>query len=160
MAFGSPITDGTLVASGANGGIYLFDLTAQNIGTFISCKLQNTNTGALSEMLTHVDATALFGYSLESADTTVEAAVSFAGNRAFVFIQATAFPSADTRVAFFFKGKPEYVDAVSDNIDIPAESRQLLTLLCKQLALVADDGTPDRFINQEIAKETARLGLQ
>lgn len=157
MAFGSPITDGTAIATGTYGYITSFNLSTQEIDELTG--LQVYLSPAYSSIATPVEISVLFAYPEASGCPNL--AVAQSGINVFVFCKTSIYPNtASTRVAFFFKKRATTVTAVSDLLDIPNEARNLFFNYCMEQAQIINEVTPDRNIRQNINNEIEKLGLQ
>lgn len=162
MAFGSPITDGTLEGVGTNGSIVGFDLSSLNASSFIQIQLQDSLVPVMSAVIIgETTKDGLFNY-LEDSEAPEIAWTSEAG-RIYVFINASDWEYiSTTRIAIWYNQEPEELDNVSDVVipdRIPAEARNLFVLLCAKESQTLSGVNPSRDILQQINAELIKLGL-
>jgi len=158
MAFGIAITQGSQVASEANGYIVRFNMKQYNALAITQVQLKSATVFS-SPVVGGISSPDLFEY-LATTGAIPDLAWSYNGSNLDLFVKTAKFPFNGTvGLGVWWKRNASPVSAVSDTVDVPVEARRLFMSLCRREAYNAKGKQPKIDINADILREQKLLGV-
>lgn len=161
MAFGFPITNGTVDAEGTYGYIIGFNLTAYEPRAVSQIQLQETDpANVMSDPVTAISTLAAL-YAFPEDSICPDIAFAQQGNIVYIFLKTAVYTFVATvRIAFWYYRNAQNLATTANKLDIPQEAKELFKqLVLKKQALLTKGGSIPATVTAEITEQKTKLGL-